>query len=59
MKRPKRAKVLIYKKVQEITYYVSCPHCKTRCVGIGEHIDRMFCFHCKGIIMLVWDEVVK
>ena len=54
MKRPKRVKVLVYKKYAEIIHYVQCPHCHTDCIGINKYTDRMRCWTCSEIIMLEW-----
>ena len=59
MKRPKRAKALVYKKYTEIIYQVRCPHCHTDCVGINNSIDRMRCSRCSEIIMVEWPEIVE
>ena len=56
MKRPKRTNVLVHSKFVETVAYVSCPHCHTDCIGIQDYIDRMRCWHCGEIIMLVWPE---
>jgi len=54
MKRPKRANVLVHSKTIETINYVQCPHCHTKCIGLQDYIDRMRCWRCNEIIMLVW-----
>ena len=60
MKRPKRSKVLVYKKYTETIHHVQCPHCHTDCIGVDRLIDRMRCWTCSEIVMLDWpDQIVK
>lgn len=57
MKRPKRA-IPTRRKTETYYYVVDCPHCRTRLIGgIDLTIDRLFCGHCKEIIMLDWTKL--
>lgn len=56
MKRPKRTNVLVHSKTVEKVWYVHCPHCHTSCIGLQDYIDRMKCWKCDEIIMLVWSK---
>ena len=58
-KRPKRSRALVHSKTMETVWYVSCPHCKTSCIGLADYIDRMRCWYCKEIIMIEWPEKAK
>jgi hypothetical protein len=52
-KHPKKAKLKIYKKYEEIIYSVICPRCHTEFVGgIGERTLMFECVQCGNQIDL-------